>query len=92
MKKALIKLLLCGIVLEAHAAQITSTGPAAPPPRVYNSSTSECSGKGAARAAGSGNRCGITSSQIGAGVLIGVLVTVIATIVVDNNNSVHSHS
>ncbi|MEI6531718.1 MAG: hypothetical protein WCN87_02740 [Chlamydiota bacterium] len=89
MKKALLTLLLSGVFLQAQTAGVTSTGSEPPPNRVYNSYTSECSGKGAARAAGAGNRCGITSAQIAAGVLVGAFVTLIATIVVDN---AHSHS
>lgn len=91
MKKYLALFLILSSVLMAQNNQGMASDPWHPGP-VYHSYTTERTGKGAARAAGAGNRAGITMAQIGTGVLVGALVTVIATIVCNSGgSSSHSH-
>lgn len=59
------------------------------PGPVYSSGRTAGSGKGAARSARAGNRCGITLAQMGAGLIVAGMVTVFAAIVTNNNDHAH---
>lgn len=89
MKKFLLFLLCPTLLLQAQVNEPEPRDPWHTSP-VYPSSTTNGTGRGAARAAKSGNRMGITMAEMGAGLLVGGIVTVIAAIVT-NDGSGHSH-